>query len=98
MDAFESVTASKEEPVPEQLRNLFNHPDDVKVQKLPCGLPDEGSMAVHFADVGAGADLRRADGDRGRGGVPAQQVVARGRGRSWPRLRSISIWSVIRLP
>ncbi|MFJ4895008.1 cupin domain-containing protein [Streptomyces sp. NPDC088788] len=49
MDAFETVTASKGEPVPDQLRNLFNHPDDVKVQKLPCALPNEGSMAVHFA-------------------------------------------------
>ncbi|MFD9127030.1 cupin domain-containing protein [Kitasatospora sp. NPDC059571] len=49
MDAFETVSASKGQPVPEHLRGLFNHPDDVKVQKLPCELPEEGSMAVHFA-------------------------------------------------
>ncbi|MFF3891421.1 hypothetical protein [Streptomyces sp. NPDC001914] len=49
MDTLETVSAGKGEPVPQQLRVLFNRPDDVKVQKLPCALPDEDSLAEHFA-------------------------------------------------
>ena len=53
MDEFGTVSHSDSDPVPGQLRGLFNHPDDVRVQKLPrAGLEDRGSMAVFF---GAGA-------------------------------------------
>jgi len=53
MDEFGTVSQSESDPVPGQLRGLFNHPDDVRVQKLPrAGLEDRGSMAVFF---GAGA-------------------------------------------
>jgi quercetin dioxygenase-like cupin family protein len=52
MDKFGTVGAAGSNPVPEHLRGLFNHPDDVRVQKLPCELPEKGSMAVFF---GAGA-------------------------------------------
>ena len=49
MDEFAVAAAAQGQPVPEALRALFNEPDLVRVQKLPCGLPDLGSMAVHFA-------------------------------------------------
>ena len=53
MDEFGTVSQSDSSPVPDQLRGLFNNPDDVRVQKLPrAGLEDRGSMAVFF---GAGA-------------------------------------------
>jgi quercetin dioxygenase-like cupin family protein len=53
MDEFGKVSQSESSPVPDQLRGLFNRPDDVRVQKLPrAGLEDRGSMAVFF---GAGA-------------------------------------------
>ena len=53
MDEFGTVSQSESDPVPDQLRGLFNNPDDVRVQKLPrAGLEDRGSMAVFF---GAGA-------------------------------------------
>src|SRR5262245_2675766 len=52
MDAFGATGDAKGEPVPEGLRALFNHPDDVRVQHLPCELPNLDSLAVHF---GAGA-------------------------------------------
>ncbi|MCD0484056.1 cupin domain-containing protein [Streptacidiphilus sp. ASG 303] len=52
MDTFDTVAESSGNPVPDHLRNLFNHPDDVRVQKLPCELPEKGSMVVFF---GAGA-------------------------------------------
>lgn len=52
MDEFDSTTGGTTAPVPEPLRTLFNHPDDVRVQHLPCALPGLGSLAVHF---GAGA-------------------------------------------
>jgi quercetin dioxygenase-like cupin family protein len=48
MDKFDTVAAESGSPVPDQLRNLFNDADGVRVQKLPCELPDKGSMAVHF--------------------------------------------------
>ena len=35
MDEFGTVSQSESDPVPDQLRGLFNHPDDVRVQKLP---------------------------------------------------------------
>ena len=35
MDEFGTVSQSQSDPVPGQLRGLFNHPDDVRVQKLP---------------------------------------------------------------
>ena len=52
MDEFGSTTADPTGPVPEPLRGLFNRPDDVRVQHLPCALPGLDSLAVHF---GAGA-------------------------------------------
>jgi len=53
MDEFGTVSQSESDPVPGQLRGLFNNPDDVRVQPLPrAGLEDRGSMAVFF---GAGA-------------------------------------------
>ena len=52
MDQFSTVTNNGGDPVPSQLRALFNKPGDVRVQELPCELPDKGSLAVHF---GAGA-------------------------------------------
>lgn len=52
MDEFGSTADAKGDPVPDQLRSLFNHPDDVRVQGLPCKLSDLDSLAVHF---GAGA-------------------------------------------
>ena len=49
MDEFGTVSQSESDPVPDQLRGLFNNPDDVRVQKLPrAGLEDRGSMAVFF--------------------------------------------------
>ena len=49
MDEFGTVSQSDSDPVPGQLRGLFNNPDDVRVQKLPrAGLEDRGSMAVFF--------------------------------------------------
>ena len=52
MDEFGSTVGAATSAVPDALRSLFNHPDDVRVQGLPCVLPGLDSMAVHF---GAGA-------------------------------------------
>jgi hypothetical protein len=52
MDKFGTTVGAETSPVPDQLRSLFNHPDDVRVQGLPCVLPGLDSMAVYF---GAGA-------------------------------------------
>jgi quercetin dioxygenase-like cupin family protein len=52
MDKFGTVSADGADPVPDELRSLFNQPDIVRVQMLPNELPDRGSLAVHF---GAGA-------------------------------------------
>jgi quercetin dioxygenase-like cupin family protein len=52
MDQFATTVRVAGDPVPDQLRPLFNHPDDVRVQRLPCDLPNLDSLAVHF---GAGA-------------------------------------------
>jgi quercetin dioxygenase-like cupin family protein len=49
MDELDTVDRSSGSPVPEELQGLFNHPDDVLVQELPCELPEKGSMAVFFA-------------------------------------------------
>ncbi len=48
MDEYATASSSDGSPIPDELRALFNDPDHVRVQKLPCGLPDLGSMAVHF--------------------------------------------------
>jgi quercetin dioxygenase-like cupin family protein len=48
MDTSRSTTHDETGPVPEQLRALFNHPDDVRFQFLPCALPGLASLAVHF--------------------------------------------------
>jgi quercetin dioxygenase-like cupin family protein len=52
MDEFGTTHDERGEPVPDQLRALFNKPDDVRVQQLPYALPNIDSLAVHF---GAGA-------------------------------------------
>lgn len=52
MDEFSSTISGDDIAVPEELRSLFNHPDEIRVQPLPCDLPGLKSMAVHF---GAGA-------------------------------------------
>jgi hypothetical protein len=52
MDEFKSTTSDPTGAVPESLRSLFNNPDDVRLQELPCALPGLDSLAVHF---GAGA-------------------------------------------
>jgi hypothetical protein len=52
MDKFGTTVGADTGPVPDQLRSLFNRPDDVRVQELPCVLPGLDSLAVHF---GAGA-------------------------------------------
>lgn len=49
MDEFGVTAGAAGTPVPGQLRGLFNHPDDVRVQVLPCALPGLDSLAVHFA-------------------------------------------------
>lgn len=48
MDSFASTISVTGDPVPEQLRNLFNDPDNVRVQALPSQLPGLDSLAVHF--------------------------------------------------
>jgi hypothetical protein len=52
MDEFGTTAKAAGDAVPEPLRTLFNNPDNVRVQKLPCVLPGLDSLAVHF---GAGA-------------------------------------------
>ena len=39
MDEFGITAGESGMPVPDQLRSLFNHPGDVRVQELPCQLP-----------------------------------------------------------
>lgn len=48
VDEFATADAAKGVPVPDQLKALFNKPDEVRVQKLPCLLPGLESKAVHF--------------------------------------------------
>ncbi|MDF8266530.1 cupin domain-containing protein [Luteipulveratus flavus] len=48
MDDFGSTSSDESSEVPEALRTLFNQPDGVRVQVLPCQLPGLRSMAVHF--------------------------------------------------
>ena len=48
MDEFETVAVERGDLVPDQLRTLFNNPDSVRVQGLPCDLPEFGSMVVYF--------------------------------------------------
>ena len=52
MDDFGKTVGETGDPVPDQLRSLFNHPDDVRVQELPCALPGLDSLAVHFGATG----------------------------------------------
>lgn len=49
MDEFATADAAEGGPVPDALKALFNDPDGVKVQPLPCALPGEKSMGVHFS-------------------------------------------------
>jgi hypothetical protein len=48
MDDFGMTAHVGGDPVPDQLRSLFNNPDDARVQQLPCVLPGLDSLAVHF--------------------------------------------------
>lgn len=52
MDKFDTVASTVGDPVPDQLTSLFNDAGRVRVQELPCELPNQASLAVHF---GAGA-------------------------------------------
>jgi hypothetical protein len=52
MDEFGTTAHAGGDPVPDQLKSLFNNPDNVRVQLLPCVLPGLDSLAVDF---GAGA-------------------------------------------
>ncbi|MGO4363342.1 hypothetical protein [Terrabacter sp. RAF57] len=52
MDEFDSTRSGETIEVPDQLRTLFNRPDDVRVLVLPSYVPRLKSMAVHF---GAGS-------------------------------------------
>jgi mannose-6-phosphate isomerase-like protein (cupin superfamily) len=47
MDKFGGTRVAGE-PVPDVLRSLFNDPEKVRVQQLPCELPGLASLAVHF--------------------------------------------------
>ena len=55
MDSFASADAAAGKPVPDTLTALFEDAGKVRVQTLPCELPDVGSKAVHFE---AGARTR----------------------------------------
>ncbi|GAA4261008.1 hypothetical protein GCM10022255_091930 [Dactylosporangium darangshiense] len=41
MDDIANTANPAGDPVPQQLRFLFNRPDDVRVRHLPCALPDD---------------------------------------------------------
>ena len=62
MDEFGSTTDAETERVPDALMSLFNHPDDVRVQHLPCVLPGLDSLAVHFAAGARTVPHRHHDG------------------------------------
>lgn len=49
MDEFATADAKQGVEVPGPLQALFNDPDQVRVQALPCALPGLDSKAVHFA-------------------------------------------------
>ena len=55
MDSFATADAAAGKPVPDKLTALFEDASKVRVQPLPCELPDVGSKAVHFE---AGARTR----------------------------------------
>ena len=48
MDEFATVDVNQANPPPEKLQALFNLPDQVRVQGLPCALEGLTSKAVHF--------------------------------------------------
>lgn len=48
MDEFATVDVNQGNLPPEKLQGLFNDPDQVRVQKLPCALEGLDSKAVHF--------------------------------------------------
>ena len=55
MDTFSTTGAEQGDEVPEKLKALFNDPDGVRVQPIPCDLPEMKSMGVYFS---AGARTR----------------------------------------
>ena len=48
MDSFATADPEQGGPVPDKLTALFNDASKVRVQTLPCEIPDVGSKAVHF--------------------------------------------------
>ena len=63
MDSFATADATAGKPVPDALTALFEDAGKVRVQPLPCELPDVGSKAVHFE---AGARTRPHRHTRGQ--------------------------------
>ena len=63
MDSFATADAAAGKPVPDALTALFEDAGKVRVQALPCELPDVGSKAVHFE---AGARTRPHRHTRGQ--------------------------------
>ena len=55
MDSFATTDPAAGKPVPDTLTALFEDASKVRVQSLPCEIPDVGSKAVHFE---AGARTR----------------------------------------
>ncbi len=55
MDSFATADPEQGGPVPDKLTALFNDASKVRVQTLPCEIPDVGTKAVHFQ---AGARTR----------------------------------------
>ena len=48
MDQIATVDVNQGNPPPAKLEALFNHPERVRVQALPCALVGLTSKAVHF--------------------------------------------------
>lgn len=48
MDEFATVDVNQGNPPPQKLEALFNDPEQVRVQALPCALDGLSSKAVHF--------------------------------------------------
>ena len=63
MDSFATADPAQGGPVPDRLTALFEDAGKVRVQSLPCELPDVGSKAVHFE---AGARTRPHRHTRGQ--------------------------------
>ena len=64
MDKYGKADAAQGKPVPEPLRKRFNAPEKVKVQSLPCELPNLVSKAVHFEAGARTLPHRHTNGQR----------------------------------